>query len=79
MQQLEALNGPQDKVNKMINEFEKRRNYMVDRIESINNLSIIKPKGAFYIMINIEKCLGKEINGQILNDSMDFSANVIRR
>lgn len=74
---VEALNGPQDKVNEMIVEFEKRRNYMIDTIESINNLSIIKPKGAFYIMINIEKCLGKEINGQILNDSMDFSAMLL--
>lgn len=74
---VEALNGPQDKVNEMIVEFEKRRNYMVDTIEGINNLSIIKPKGAFYIMINIEKCLGKEINGQILNDSMDFSAMLL--
>lgn len=74
---VEALNGPQDKVNEMIIEFEKRRNYMIDTIESIDNLSIIKPKGAFYIMINIEKCLGKEINGQILNDSMDFSAMLL--
>ena len=71
---LEALNGPQDEITKMINEFEKRRNYMINRIESIDNLSIVKPKGAFYIMINIENCLGKEINGKILNDSMEFCA-----
>ena len=38
----------------MIIEFEKRRNYMVYRLEKMKNLSIIKPKGAFYIMINIE-------------------------
>ena len=71
---LEALSGPQDEITKMINEFEKRRNYMINRIESIDNLSIVKPKGAFYIMINIENCLGKEINGKILNDSMEFCA-----
>ena len=74
---LEALNGPQDKITKMINEFEKRRNYMINRIESIDNLSIVKPKGAFYIMINIENCLGKEINGKILNDSMEFCASLL--
>ena len=61
----------------MINEFEKRRNYMINRIESIDNLSIVKPKGAFYIMINIENCLGKEINGKILNDSMEFCASLL--
>ena len=74
---LEALNGPQDEKTKMINEFEKRRNYMINRIESIDNLSIVKPKGAFYIMINIENCLGKEINGKILNDSMEFCASLL--
>ena len=74
---LEALNGPQNEITKMINEFEKRRNYMINRIESIDNLSIVKPKGAFYIMINIENCLGKEINGKILNDSMEFCASLL--
>lgn len=74
---LEALNGPQDEITKMINEFEKRRNYMINRIESIDNLSIVKPKGAFYIMINIENCLGKEINGKILNASMEFCASLL--
>ena len=74
---LEALNGPQDEITKMINEFEKRINYMINRIESIDNLSIVKPKGAFYIMINIENCLGKEINGKILNDSMEFCASLL--
>lgn len=74
---LEALNGPQDEITKMINEFEKRRNYMINRIKSIDNLSIVKPKGAFYIMINIENCLGKEINGKIVNDSMEFCASLL--
>ena len=74
---IEALNGPQDKVKEMIFEFERRRNYMVKTLEKMNNLSIIKPRGAFYIMINIDKCLGKEINGEKIIDSMDFSAKLL--
>lgn len=74
---VEALNGPQDKVKEMIIEFERRRNYMAKTLEEMNNLSIIKPQGAFYIMINIDKCLGKEINGERINDSMDFSAKLL--
>ena len=74
---IEALNGPQDKVKEMIVEFEKRRNYMAKTLQEMNNLSIIKPQGAFYIMINIDKCLGKEINGERINDSMDFSAKLL--
>lgn len=74
---IEALNGPQDEIKEMINEFEKRRNYMVNRIQRIDNLSIIKPKGAFYIMVNIEKHLGKKINRKILNDSIDFCSSLL--
>ena len=74
---IEALNGPQDKVKEMIVEFERRRNYMSKTLEEMNNLSIIKPQGAFYITINIDKCLGKEINGEKINDSMDFSAKLL--
>ena len=74
---VEALNGPQDKVKEMISEFERRRNYMVKTLEEMNNLSIIKPQGAFYIMINIDKCLGKEINGEKISDSMDFAAKLL--
>lgn len=74
---VEALNGPQDKVKEMISEFERRRNYMAKTLEEMNNLSIIKPQGSFYIMINIDKCLGKEINGEKINDSMDFSAKLL--
>lgn len=74
---VEALNGPQDKVKEMISEFERRRNYMAKTLEEMNNLSIIKPQGAFYIMINIDECLGKEINGEKINDSMDFSAKLL--
>ncbi len=56
---IEALNGPQDSIKIMIKEFEKRRNYMIDRINKIHGLSIIRPKGAFYIMVCIENYFGK--------------------
>lgn len=75
---IEALNGQQESIKTMIKEFEKRRNYMVDRINKINGLSIIRPKGAFYIMVCIDKYYGKEINGQTINSSLDFSKSILK-
>ena len=46
---------------------------MVDRINSINNLSCVKPEGAFYVMVNISKVLGKEFDGKVIKDSLTFS------
>ncbi|MDB6035772.1 MAG: Aspartate aminotransferase, partial [Verrucomicrobiales bacterium] len=34
---------------------EMRRDYMVDRINKIPNVSVVTPKGAFYVLINISK------------------------
>ena len=55
---VEALNGDQNDVENMIQEFKKRRDYMVDRINAIDSLSCLKPEGAFYVMVNISKVLG---------------------
>lgn len=71
-----ALDGPQDDVDKMVSEFINRRDYMVQRINSIDGLSCIKPNGAFYVMMNISKLIGKELGGVRINGSDDF-ANVL--
>lgn len=70
---VEALDGEQDSLKLMVEEFKYRRNYIVEKINSTNILSCVKPAGAFYIMVNISKMLGKEIDGIKINNSIDFS------
>lgn len=69
---LEAYSGPQDTVEEMRRVFEQRRNYMVERINSIPGVSCIKPEGAFYVMMNIRGILGKKFYGRTINSSDDF-------
>src|SRR5512135_1900642 len=45
---VEALRGPQDFTEKMQGEFDKRRRYMVDRLNNITGMSCLMPVGAFY-------------------------------
>lgn len=70
---LEALKGDKAQVKNMIVEFKKRRDYMVNKVSSIGNLSSINPKGAFYVMVNISKAMGKTIKGNTIKDSISFS------
>lgn len=70
---VEALNGDQSEVERMKVEFKKRRDYMVERINAIDNLSCVTPEGAFYVMVNISKVLNKEVDGVIIKDSLTFS------
>ena len=39
----------------MTSEYEKRRNYILERIEKIDKFSCVKPQGTFYAFINISK------------------------
>lgn len=70
---VEALMGSQDTIDFMIKEFSKRRDYMVDRISTMKNVSCLKPMGAFYVMINISKVLDKEFEGEKIGTSLRFS------
>lgn len=67
-----ALDGPQDCVEEMRRAFEERRNYIVERINQIDGVSCIKPEGAFYVMMNMEKLLGRTIQGELIQSSDDF-------
>ena len=70
---VEAFNGPQDTIEAMRKVFEERRNYIVERMNSIEGVSCIMPEGAFYVMMNIEKLKGKTIGGSVINTSDDFA------
>jgi len=74
-----ALNGPQDDVEKMIQEFEKRRIYMYERINAIEGLSCIKPEGAFYVFADISNYIGKKLCGVKLNSSLDFAQTMLEK
>ena len=67
-----ALSASQDTIEEMREAFEERRNYMVERMNQIEGVSCIKPEGAFYVMMNIEKLIGKELHGTVIKDSDDF-------
>lgn len=74
---VEALKGPQDGIGAMRDEFEKRRNYIVARVNAMNGVSCRKPEGAFYLMVNIEKLIGKKLGGIVIKDSDDFALSFL--
>ncbi len=51
---LEALGGPQDKVDEMTAEYQRRRDAMVDGLNAIPGFLCQKPQGAFYAFPNIK-------------------------
>lgn len=70
---VEALKGDQSFIYKMRSEFEKRRNYMMERVDNIKNLSYTYPKGAFYLSIDISEVLDFKYKGKKIENSLRFS------
>ena len=52
---LEAMNGPQDDADHIVNEFKKRRDIIVNGLNNIKGIRCPMPKGAFYIFPNVER------------------------
>ena len=68
---IEALRGPQDVVDTMRTEFQKRRDVMVAGLNKIKGFCCRLPKGAFYVFPNITKTgwPSKKLADSLLDDA----------
>ena len=74
----EALNGTQDFIKPRSEAFKERRDFVVNKLNSIKGLSCKKPEGAFYVFPNCKDCIGKKdaAKKEILNDT-DFVTSLL--
>src|SRR2546427_3814000 len=70
---LAALKGEQPPLADMREEFDMRRNYMIDRLSKIPNVTAVEPQGAFYGLVNVSQ-LG--LTSQNFADRLLTKANV---
>ena len=57
-----ALQGDQQIVTDMRDEFDVRRQYMLSRLQAIKNVKVMEPLGAFYFLVGIEPMGLKSVN-----------------
>lgn len=50
-----ALQGDQNMINDMVEEYDMRRQYMMSRLQGIKNIDIVEPEGAFYFLVDTTK------------------------
>ena len=74
-----ALNGDQSFIDDMKKTYIERRDYMVDRINSIDGLSCIKPSGAFYVFVNVTAVLNKEHYGKLITSASELCEDILDR
>jgi aspartate/methionine/tyrosine aminotransferase len=68
---VEALRGPQDESRKFVEEFQRRREVIVNGLNKINGITCKKPRGAFYVFPNVKSfgIQSKKLADQILQDA----------
>ncbi|MFQ6108532.1 MAG: pyridoxal phosphate-dependent aminotransferase [Candidatus Aminicenantales bacterium] len=78
MASLEALKGPQYEISRMKSEFQRRRNYVLMRLQSIPHISCFKPKGAFYLFPNFSTYYEKEFNNVLIRNSYGLAYYLLK-
>ena len=73
MAAVEALNGPQDEVKRMVEEFRARRQLIVDGLNAIPGIRCRMPHGAFYVFPNVS---GTGMNGSQMADKLLYDGGV---
>lgn len=68
-----ALTGPQDFISVMNAEFDKRRKFLVEELNSIEGVRCLKPTGAFYAFPDVSKLYGRKTGSRQINSSLDMA------
>ena len=70
---IEALKTDEKVVNSMVDEFDKRRIYMMKKLDEIKSLRYIEPDGAFYMFPSFKNLIGKTIYNKKITGSLDIA------
>jgi len=74
---VEALNGSQESVPLMVEEFRRRRDVIVAMLNAIPGLTCALPDGAFYVFPDVSSLFGRSYRGQVISNSSDFAAYLL--
>ncbi|MBF7082310.1 pyridoxal phosphate-dependent aminotransferase [Desulfallas sp. Bu1-1] len=76
---VEALEGTQESLKRMVAEFVKRRDYMVERLNAIPGVKCNRPGGAFYVFPEIKSLLGRSYAGVKINGAADLAGVLLEK
>ena len=71
----EALRSPKgpEEIERMHKAYDERRRHIVSRLNAIDGLKCVMPKGAFYVMVDMSALIGKHLGDRKIAGSMDFA------
>lgn len=73
-----GLQGGEEFMANMKQVFEARRNMLFDALQGVQHITVNKPQGAFYMMLNVSGTFGKSYEGTVINSALDFANLLIK-
>ncbi|HHW43017.1 aminotransferase class I/II-fold pyridoxal phosphate-dependent enzyme [Desulfofundulus thermobenzoicus] len=68
-----ALTGTQEPVGEMVEEFRRRRDYMLERLQAIPGINCNRPGGAFYLFPSIDGYIGRQYKDHTIKGATDLA------
>ncbi len=68
-----ALTGPQGCVDVMVREFDRRRAFMVSRLNAMEGISCFDPGGAFYVFPRVDAYFRRKAKGRVMQTAADLA------
>lgn len=59
--------------------FDERRKYMVKTLKDVKGITIIEPKGAFYVFMDVSSTYGKKYDGEVIEGSLSFANAALKK
>ena len=69
---LAALQGSQHDMQVMVEEFKRRKDYVVQRLNAIEGITCPDVKGAFYVYPDVQPYLGKRFGDKMIENAVDL-------
>jgi aspartate aminotransferase len=73
-----ALTGPQEEVESMVREFDKRRKVIVDRLNAMGGVTCFPPAGAFYVFPRVSALFGRRHKGNPIISAGELSMALLQ-
>jgi aspartate aminotransferase len=76
---LSSLDERAEVQRKMVSEFDKRRLYLIEHLIDRCGLSVVNPKGAFYLFFDVSPYFGKEADGMKVSCSLSMCKYLLEK
>ena len=74
-----ALQAPPSEIKYMVEEFEQRRDLILQLLGEIPGLKLNRPEGAFYVFPDVSAYYGKTLAGTPINDANDVALYILEK